>query len=124
MTPEKTQALITKYPKLYLPNFWFECSDGWYELIDQLSSDIQNHSNENKVELVHVSQVKEKFGGLRFYLNLEDEHIYHLIQTAENKSLTTCEYCGLPAERKSNKGWITTMCSTCHERQRAESIHR
>ena len=61
-------------------------------------------------ELVPVAaQVKEKFGGLRFYVNGANEEHYNYISFAENMSYRTCEKCGNPGKLYTN-GWHTTLC--------------
>jgi hypothetical protein len=57
-----------------------------------------------------VLQVKEKFGGLRFYSNFSDEAISHVIRDAEAESLKTCEVCGKPG-KPNRGGWIKTCCA-------------
>ena len=43
-----------------------------------------------------VAQVKEKFGGLCFYIEGGNEAIFALIETAELESFHICEVCGQP----------------------------
>ena len=43
-------------------------------------------------------QVKEKFGGLRFYANYNNEATSSLIEAAAIESFYTCEVCGRPGE--------------------------
>lgn len=59
-------------------------------------------------------QVKEKFGGLRFYMNYYVEEIEELINEAEEKSYKTCERCGAPGKSREG-GWIITLCDKCEE---------
>lgn len=59
-------------------------------------------------------QVKEKFGGLRFYMTSGNDEIYDLIGEAEAKSYKTCEECGEPGEEKP-MSWIRTLCDGCYE---------
>ena len=54
-------------------------------------------------------QVKEKYGGLRFYADNMSENHYMLINFAQSLSLTTCEICGKMG-KQINAGWITTRC--------------
>ena len=61
-----------------------------------------------------ASQVKEKFGGLRFYMTCGTDEIYNLIEEAEALSYKTCEVCGKPGEERPS-GWIHTLCDYCHE---------
>lgn len=56
-----------------------------------------------------VTTVKEKFGGLRIYLNSEPEYICNLVDRAESVSLRTCEECGAPG-KPGGKSWIKTRC--------------
>lgn len=61
-------------------------------------------------------QVKEKFGGLRFYMNYYVEEIEELISKAQAKSFKICEHCGNPGEERGG-GWILTLCDSCHEKR-------
>ena len=45
-----------------------------------------------------VTQVKEKFGGLRFYVDCNDDYIDGLISLAEGMSYNTCSECGETGE--------------------------
>ena len=106
------EKLFTTFPNLYKQKcltpeetcmcWGFCCDDGWYDLIYDLSKKISQIDPE-----VEVIQVKEKFGGLRFYVEkvskASAEEIYNLITIAENKSLTICENCG-SKEDVSNEG--------------------
>ena len=57
-------------------------------------------------------QVKEKFGGLRFYYSGGDEYIDGLVAMAEAMSCVTCERCG-EVGKQNQKGWIETLCYDC-----------
>lgn len=61
------------------------------------------------VEQVVAIQVKEKFGGLRFYFNGGDEYIDGIVSMAESMSYRTCEVCGNPGS-PTDGGWIRTLC--------------
>lgn len=147
MSPEKTKQLYDKYPLIFAQKdldmrqtamcWGFECSDGWYDIIDCLCADIQNHiENKNysieykkkRGELppdapnfpqIEATQVKEKFGGLRFYTNYHDEYVSGLIAMAESISLRICEDCGKPGKPNEDASWITTLCQSCKEDQDA-----
>jgi hypothetical protein len=58
---------------------------------------------------VEATQVKEKFGTLRFYTNHSDEVINNLIGLAENMSAVTCEICGSPG-KLNTEGWLNVTC--------------
>ena len=59
-----------------------------------------------------ASQVKEKFGTLRFYMTSATSEMYDLVQEAEEKSATICENCGKPGKLRSG-GWIRCLCDEC-----------
>lgn len=65
-----------------------------------------------KINQVVAEQVKEKFGGLRFYYRGGDECISGMVRMAESMSYVTCEVCSNPA-KPTNEGWIVTMCQPC-----------
>jgi hypothetical protein len=54
-------------------------------------------------------QVKEKFGGLRFYVQAATDKHYNYISFAESMSYKTCEECGAPGKRYTD-GWHRTLC--------------
>ena len=54
-------------------------------------------------------QVKEKFGGLRFYVNGATDKHWSYINFAESMSYRTCEECGAPGKTYTD-GWHTTLC--------------
>jgi hypothetical protein len=104
--------LINKHSKI-LGNVCIECGPGWYGLIDKLCIDIQKHIDDGKFEQIYASQVKEKFGSLRFYIEYGDDYIFDLIEEAEDISYTICEHCGSTKNVKQTKGWIKTLCEDC-----------
>ena len=62
-----------------------------------------------KVTWIHVEQIKEKFGGLRFYYQGGDEHISGMVTMAEVWAGRSCETCGNVGLRRSG-GWVRTLC--------------
>ncbi len=54
-------------------------------------------------------QVKEKFGGLRFYYDGGDQYVYGLVSFAEIMSESTCEVCG-DAGKSRGGPWVVTLC--------------
>lgn len=100
----------------------FSCGEGWFDLLLELSIDIENeviaHQAEHDVEmqyLPYVVQVKEKFGGLNFYMSRENAKISKLIFDAAKRSETTCERCGMLAKTRNIGGWCYTECTRCYE---------
>lgn len=62
-----------------------------------------------KVRHVEVHQIKEKFGGLRFYYEGGDEQVYGMVRMAESWAAHTCETCGERGQLRHG-GWIRTLC--------------
>lgn len=65
--------------------------------------------NEEALKVPVAVQVKEKFGGLRFYVQAATDKHYNFISFAESMSYRTCEMCGAPGKTYTN-GWHTTLC--------------
>ena len=94
---------------------------GWYNLIYTLTNCIDNHvewknKRDKTDEKLHIAQIKEKFGGLRYYIDGGDETIYGMIRLAESLSFTICEECGESGKLRSG-GWMKTLCDE-HEAER------
>jgi hypothetical protein len=93
---------------------FFDVGSGWYSLIKDLIIDL--------IELgwdKQTCQVKEKFGGLRFYINSASDEVHKRIEIAENLSYKTCETCGEKGELRTNIGWHTTLCDTHYEKHKS-----
>ena len=136
MTPEKDILLRQRYPKIFgspemkndAVEMWgFECDDGWFDLLNTLCEKIQSHIDyrskyiQDAEELsglqVIAQQVKEKFGGLRFYAVGGDDTTNAYIDLAEAMSLKVCETCGNPGKQQGERGWIHTACDPCFEKR-------
>ena len=58
-----------------------------------------------------VGRVKEKYGELRFYVDVSNDRQSAMIDFAEALSLRTCETCGAPGNLGESKtGWLATRC--------------
>jgi len=64
---------------------------------------------------VVIYQIKEKFGGLRFYVGEAPIKVHTAIEQAEKQSLVTCESCGGAAKVNNNNGWFSTRCKECYD---------
>lgn len=84
---------------------FFHVGDGWYPLIKELIEDLINLGWDKQ-----TCQVKEKFGGLRFYINTGSDEIYHRISKAEKDSYEICEKCGEKGQLRTDIGWYRTLC--------------
>jgi hypothetical protein len=131
MKPELQNKLFESYPSIFrqkdLPMsqtcmcWGIDTGDGWYNILDTLCNQIQNHLEHNLREdqdptavNVEATQVKEKFGGLRFYYDGGDKFIEGLVWMAEAISSRTCEGCG-SSGTQNNTGWIHTLCPLCRD---------
>lgn len=65
--------------------------------------------NEEALKVPVAVQVKEKFGGLRFYVQAATDEHYNYITFAESMSYRTCEECGAPGKTYTD-GWHRTLC--------------
>jgi hypothetical protein len=93
--------------------FGFECSDGWNDLLWRLCEDIEEIG---PGEDFRVLQVKEKFGGLRFYTGAAPHEVHDRIEQAEKESYETCEVCGTKENvTTGGRGWISTLCDNCRK---------
>lgn len=101
---------LTQSPMESCLAFGFECADGWFDVLWRLCEDIEKL---NPPEEFEVYQVKEKFGGLRFYVGAATEEIFDRIEQAEKESYETCETCGSKDNVTSEGSWIVTLCKEC-----------
>lgn len=126
---EFASKMESKFPALFgQPYGGFCISAGWWPIVESLCSIIQNHIDNveatrkwcidngrddipESVPPVIIGQIKEKFGGLRFYYDGGDEFIRGAVRMAEYEASRTCEVCGAPGKRRDG-GWIRTLCDT------------
>ena len=80
------------------------------DIITQGEIDLRKQIMDEEALKVPVAvQVKEKFGGLRLYVQGATEKHWNYISFAESMSYRICESCG--AEGKTyTDGWHTTLC--------------
>ena len=151
MNIELDREICEKYPKIFADRHapmtetamcWgFEHGDGWYQLVDELCNQIQNHIdwshkthqwtleyNEKNptanrevlepVPQVVAEQIKEKLGSLRFYYRGGDDYISGLVSMAESVSKFICISCGGHGEIKNHNGWLSNVCLDCEKQQK------
>lgn len=123
---DKIAALKTKYPILLQKIDYFSCDIGWHSLLDNLCSIISHHVEHLPMEIkgeMYVVQIKEKFGGLHFYMEQSTPFIDGAIRMAEYMSYSICEVCGLPGMCRKG-GWIKTLCDHHHEENQKDKNKR
>jgi hypothetical protein len=92
-------------------NYIFEVGDGWYGLLYQLILNVRFNDEAKGKWITKVTQCKEKFGGLRFYVTGTSDKNWDLIRDAERKSYGVCEVTGSEVEVGVwNDGWVQTIC--------------
>ena len=87
-----------------------ECDDGWLQMIHDLITELLAAGWDKQ-----ICQIKEKFGGLRFYIGSGSEEIWDIISKYEELSYSICEVCGETGEIRKDCGWkgstwYKTMC--------------
>jgi hypothetical protein len=97
---EQSLSITREEAKKCVGNGWAKLLD---EIYDQLPAD------------VYVCQVKEKFGGLRFYVGSAPIEVLDFIEQAETKSYKICEECGEVGRERSMYTWIYVRCDKCWE---------
>jgi hypothetical protein len=78
---------------------------GWYGIVNSLDRDLRLRCPDYR-----VLQVKEKFGGLRFYATGLTEAGNKEVQYAEATAAKTCEECGQYGTLRDSGGWYRTLC--------------
>ena len=115
-------------------------NEGWFHIIEALVKNIHQHIkwkrkmrarelvNQRKrvddvkvteyVPHIEIHQIKEKFGGLRFYYEGGDEQVHGMVRMAEAWADSTCELCGTRGSLRTG-GWVKNLCDA-HEKERQE----
>jgi hypothetical protein len=121
MRKELEQKLVERWPQWFntkgdvrhtLMSWGFVHDDGWFDILWRLCEDSEplvaefEATGECQFEIL---QVKEKFGGLRIYVNDANDAIRQCIEVAQQESFHTCEVCGQPGIRREGN-WIKTLC--------------
>lgn len=89
--------------------------DGWVPLVRTLCRYLVSMSDGQQPGVVRVLQVKEKFGGLRFYVDAPSEAESLVIGFAQTLSFTICESCGATDTVKVEGAWRKALCSECRD---------
>lgn len=136
MTPEHDAQLCAAYPTLFQDRrtdmretamcWGFEVGDGWFGLLWRLCEKLEPLAAKGEKSLTPemkkfgykccASQVKEKFGTLRFYMAMSDPEMDALIREAEKESAKTCEVCGKPGTFSAPGTWLEVRCKEHKEK--------
>lgn len=102
-------VLTYEYTNLRITDFHvFECGAGWYGVIADLITDLHLMGWDG-----YISQVKQKFGTMRFYTGSVSEEMFKVIQKYEEKCNEICEVCGKEDVDRTPKRWIQSLCKEC-----------
>ncbi len=127
-----SQSMEHRFPKMFEGKYGgFAIGTGWWPIIESLCANMQSHIDHKEkqgqaIPQVVVEQIKEKFGGLRFYYQGGDDEISGMVRMAEAWANHSCEECGAPGKRTS-EGWIKNLCEfhlAEREAMRAEEMRK
>lgn len=115
--------LKEKYPKIFENIHWanYGFPETWTDLIDNLCKEIQDYCDLHDDFQVRCVQVKEKFGGLRFYVEESDSGIDEIIRKYEKQSIKMCQQCGCTDKEVFVVGsWIKYWCQPCIDKSHVD----
>lgn len=88
--------------------------EGWADLVEKCWNILIAQ------EEPQLIQVKEKFGGLRFYCTFKSTghggEIFDQIGAIETQSFDVCEFCGDGGKPRRQRHWVKTLCDDCDAR--------
>lgn len=131
---EFQKRMEEKFPLMFSePYGGFAIGEGWWPIVEKLCEAIQSRIDWKKktresllerneydrpipdeIAQVVVHQIKEKFGGLRFYYEGGDAYVRGLVDMAETWCDTVCEQCGERGTMRHG-GWMRTLCDKHEE---------
>jgi hypothetical protein len=93
---------------------YLECQAGWAGIIEECDRRLRELDPNYSIQ-----QIKEKFGGLRYYASATDPAVdwdawSAVIAEAERKAAETCETCGEPGKLSTTGYWLKTVCPKCY----------
>ena len=103
----------------------WECGKGWWPLVEKVAAAIDSFNAAHHDSPVEVTQIKQKFGGLRIYHYNAPEDIRQLIDNAIEASWHTCERCGATEGVTTNlDGYRLTLCPECQRQSGQRQISK
>lgn len=121
MDAARQEQLFHKFPQIFqermLPEtesamcWGLQVGDGWYSLIDALCTQLQRLTDQDGAPQIVATQVKEKFGSLRFHTRESDERQKAMIELAREISVRTCDVCGAPGQVVCMRSMATPRCT-------------
>ncbi|AWB33971.1 hypothetical protein [Orrella marina] len=123
MTSEDKSRLLNlpqQFPRVFgTEPVAFEHAAGWAQLLSLLAARINTILESDPDATMRISQIKEKFGELRFYYQLSNasetthEAVREAVDAACDASTSVCEICGRPGTSGNRSGWWRVRCPPC-----------
>ena len=116
METDWRERLIRRHADLFGLGGYPTVGNGWRELIETALARIAAAVASVPGAKVTITQIKEKYGGLRIYFDdsglSEDAEarVEEAIDLAEYRAACTCENCGAEGQLYNNHGWYITRC--------------
>jgi hypothetical protein len=117
--------IIQKYPELFgeppydpketLICFGLEVSPKWLPTLDKGFQQMAEIVKKEKLDDFRITQVKEKFGGLRVYSRYSIDEIDKIIERMEEEVEHICEKCGSLEGKLRTDGWMRVRCDECEK---------
>lgn len=110
-------------------NWFIGIPKGWGDVIHEYLSKLDALVQRNRWS-VHIAQVKEKFGTLRFYVDILDaegfvcyerpsgdvELFFKIAREMEEATAEVCFNCGTRENVECYGGWVHYACPACEKR--------
>ena len=90
---------------------------GWRDIVWDAIQKIEDIALRDDIK-PRVAQIKEKFGGLRLYVDNTNKEIEDLIDAVESKSYYVCEKCNEAGLVRRDLGWHQTLCETHYQNKK------
>lgn len=100
-----------------MPKGWRKCFG--IQMCKEIKKALLEDGGRKKLYNYRITQIKEKFGCLRWYDERGCEEVDKIINKYEYISYRTCIKCGKTAEYIT-KGWITPYCEKCIPEEQKE----
>ena len=94
------------------------CPAGWLPLLERAVSQAEHWVGSAALEECQTSQIKEKFGTLRWYVG-SNELLSVIVDFAELTSECTCLACGAEGRLRTDRMWLLTLCDAHDELDRS-----
>ena len=116
------EQIMKRFDDIDLDNAY--CPTGWLNLVIELDAKLNELVPQYKIR-----QIKEKFAGLRYYVDIPlygdgstRNQAHDLISEYENESYRICDICGADGKEVNLTGWMATRCEAHDTKEKAEKI--